>query len=384
MPHEESDSATAIEPAIGGYTWSLQGEHPTDGVRIDDVVVMSTIFPDERFVGGTVDEDTLDGFAKTFELGASKGKRPRVLLNHNQHEQEADVIGFLVGMRRVGRWLVVDMEISNPSAIGKMARGELPSLSVEFVFETRFIWALSFISGAEGHFDEELPDFALEDAEGLGDLKKLSGKDLKSIAAPPVKFSLTNAQKLAEAMNDAEIDAQFNSLRTDVSELAARQSNIDAIQQRQQEQLTALTLTNQSKEPAVTEPEKTEETTEQAKTDATEVHRLSAEVAVLKTELWTDREVQKLRDGGCVLTVDQIKEQFAECKTDEGRRERAKFLAASPPAPTESLEADPENPATTADAYRAEYQARLAAGENLFGTEEEYVAISLKRGVPTG
>lgn len=154
------------QPGWQGYDWS---PHP-EGLLVHDVELISYLDPAERpdlQLPCAVDYAFLTQMASTNHLQVAKGKYPRVLLRHNG-ESEAPVIGRLATpVRWVEPWLVSDVLLTNPTAIGMAARGEMPSRSAEFKAHSRHLWGLAFTLGEEGHFDEELPDFRLAPKPGL-------------------------------------------------------------------------------------------------------------------------------------------------------------------------------------------------------------------------
>lgn len=284
-----------LKLAAAGYPW----ERHKDGLLVKGVELMSLIDPGERPDFGLpapgVDPAWMLRAVKTAEMMRDKGKFPRVLRQHNQPMQAAEVIGKIVNVRWQSPWLTGDLLITKPEAAGKLARGEFPSRSAEFRFESAYLHGLALIEGAEGHFDEELPDFQLADAEGMEELRRLGvpaeGKDRRlNLADAPLK--------LMEGGAAGDWAEMYKSLRSLYEELSIRVAGLE---------------------------KKKDAAGLGAPGDAATA-KLAAENAMLNAELNIGRGIAQLQAAKSPLTTEQMRAQLGEPKTEEGRAERLRFL----------------------------------------------------------
>lgn len=115
--------------------------------------------------GLTADLDAAwwDKAVDTARMREGKGKKAAyLLLRHNGFLQpEAGHKGFLSNIRFEIPDAVADIYVTDPEEIAAVIRGERANISME-VDEGRFyVWGLSMIEGAEGHFSEEIPEFTV-------------------------------------------------------------------------------------------------------------------------------------------------------------------------------------------------------------------------------
>lgn len=313
-------------------TYAYPWRQTPDGLLVLGVELMGLIDPAERPDFGLpapgVDAEWMQRAAKTAELMRDKGKFPRLLRQHNQPERAAEVVGKVLNVRWQAPWLVGDLLITNPDAAGKAARGEFPSRSAEFRFESAYLHGLALIEGAEGHFDEELPDLSLQDQAGLEELRQLglpeTGRARRCHTALPLRLQADWAAEREEIFR----------------RLAALEAAVKPFFANQQ---------------AAAGP-----------------HALAAENELLRTEIWLRDAIEHLQALGSPLSRDQIRRQLLEPQTAEGRRERLARLCELPKAPGDGLPADePETPA------RRQFQRLVAQaarqGVALPFTEQDYL-----------
>lgn len=384
MSSEAIDLLTA-EPlplVAGKYQWRIV----PDGLLVFGVEVMSFVSSDER----PHPDMTADWFArviKTWEIMEAKGKKARALERHNNPWGEpAEVIGRLLNGRWHEPWLTSEVLFTRPDAQGKASRGEYPSRSAEYWYETAHVWGLSFINGAEGHFEEELPDFVLAPGEGLDELKRLGAGD----SAPKLRSRLvTKPLTLATDADKQNLDGQpppaapekpaqpapEKPKEMDLAEWTQWRQGIESRLQNLEN--LAKAAQNPTTAPAAPQQPAGQMSADEAKRLTADNARLSTELATTRLELWIERETAKLLDGGCRLTREQIRAQLLEPKTEEGRKERAASLANVKAPPTDDLPPDPKIGKPDA---KAEYAALKAEAERLGRTlpfsEADYVKSS--------
>ena len=175
---DKRQRALKLRMDLGALDWEYDEKRRE--LTVKDVPVMGLLSPSERsdfgMTGAGVDPKWFRRAIETYRLGVEKGKYPRLLRRHNgDGDMPAEVIGRLEDLYEDGFWLKARrVVVTNPDAIGKLSRGEFPSLSAEFYFDSGHLWGLSLIDGDNGHFDEELPDLKLKDGPELVELRKLS------------------------------------------------------------------------------------------------------------------------------------------------------------------------------------------------------------------
>lgn len=134
---------------------------------IKNVEVMTTLAMDDRPElkkrGHGIDMVWLKKTLDVFEARKTIGKLPFLMRRHNKPDREAEVIGRLDNLHLANDWIVADVLVTNPEAIEKIKRGEMPTRSAEFAPSRNLIWGLSLIEGQEGHFDSKLPELVLEE-----------------------------------------------------------------------------------------------------------------------------------------------------------------------------------------------------------------------------
>ena len=119
-----------------GYRWediTLPSGEPA--IRVFDIEVMSMLTPDERpefMLAEAIDGKFFNDVVSLFDQKEAKGKSTHLLLRHNKPNEEAEVIGRLERLRWEEPWLMTDAVVTNPEAIAKLKRGELPCRSAEF------------------------------------------------------------------------------------------------------------------------------------------------------------------------------------------------------------------------------------------------------------
>lgn len=343
--------ADLIKLSAHGKKW----ERKPEGVLIPGVEIMSLLSKDERpefKMPGDCDEAWMLRVVDTCAKMAAKGKYPRLLRRHNTPNMPAEVIGKLTNVRWESPWLKADALATEPAAIGKLARGEMPSRSAEFYYSTAYLHGLSLTEGEPGHFEEELSDLALADAAGIEELRQLkAGDKLDSICiAAPIK--------LADAAGIGDMSAAGR----DYQELVTRIQNLESI----------LTRAGLVGAPA---PAKDANKQLAALPDAL---KLAVENESMRVRMWARDEADKLVAAGSPLTRDQIIVKLTEPLTEEGRHERLQRLAAVRNDATSTLPA--EQAARGVEAEAKEQFARLkASGVPIEFDEATYLKVAMRR-----
>jgi hypothetical protein len=154
-------------------------EKIAEGLLVYDVPLMLPMLKGEHGVAINIDESWFASAIKLFDERKRLGKFARY---KEGHSPEAAVIGHLVALRFNSPWLVTDILITDPVAIAKFDRGEMPSLSAEFVdsAEWPLIWGAASTAGDMAHFEEK-PDLMPEE---LAEKLKTLGANMIRCAAP--------------------------------------------------------------------------------------------------------------------------------------------------------------------------------------------------------
>lgn len=395
-----------------GYDWEMKVIEPFgEGLFVPGFESLGLISIDERpdfWLDKDIDAAWMELAVDTGRLQEAKQKFARLLLRHNgwMPGDEADVIGRIFSLTWVPPFLNSDIFITEPSAQGMAARGELPSRSAEFKPDSHLVWGLSMIKGAEGQFDEEWPDFVLRNKTGIDDLRKLSAtpagqRERVNLArlyggAIVSAAMIRNANRRKPAMPDQPADTPANdsgSTNPEAPTLASVATAVTALQEGQAAQaavqLRTVELLERLATPAESTPADGEETPVQVLT-----RRLSESnvlTAQLKVENWVQRNAQELLDGGCPLTRAEIRKQLLEPKTDEGRQYKLEALRGKPALPSDDLPAEDDD-ATIAnrraafeEAEKKKY-AEIVAGAKASGLEppctwEEHFKVARRHAV---
>lgn len=151
------------------------------GLLVKRVPIMSYMNAGEKGLEKPIDEAWFKAAVSLFGQRKALGKLPRFKAGH---KEEAPVIGRIADLAFDTPWLYADILITEPEAIKKFERGEMPSLSAEFVPSMEFplLWGVACTHGDMGHFDIEKEDFM--PAELLEQMKGLSAGSLIRCAAP--------------------------------------------------------------------------------------------------------------------------------------------------------------------------------------------------------
>lgn len=130
-----------------------------DGLLVKNVPLMLPMNAGDKGLATDIGETYFVAMKKLFDERKAIGKLPRFKAGH---ADESAVIGRVVGMDISEKpWMYVDILTTDPPSIAKFKRGEMPSLSAEFVPNIDFplLWGVACTQGDMGHFDYEKPDF---------------------------------------------------------------------------------------------------------------------------------------------------------------------------------------------------------------------------------
>ena len=268
----------------GNFKWMQN----TDGsINIFDVEFASDIAATDRPDFGMtadIDEKWFTLAIRTFSERKEKGKATKVFLNHGGEQ-----IGTIEDMRYVRPFAVCDMRITNPVAIEKIKRGELVSRSMDFYPESYLIYGLSLLDG-EGHFDEEIRDLTLIDA----DTKALVGA--QRLCAAMVRGRTLNLKKAEAGMPIDE------AMRTEIMGMIE-----SAIQAFAEQNAAKPADTNAGAEAAA-----------------------MARIAALESKAETETMVANPIASGVRLPAETLRADLAKLKTVEGREQYCERVKATP------------------------------------------------------
>lgn len=309
------------------------------GLVVRDVELMSYVSRAERpKMSVDVDRQWLQKAVDVY-YARLPGKLPRLLRRHNYSTLPAEVIGTVENLRVAGDWLVGDLTVTEPAAIDKLLRGELPSRSAEFSPGRHLFWGLSLIDGEEGHFDDSLPDLRVE--------------------------------HLAKIESD-------NDIQDDLVCLSYKEPDMEL-----KEQLAALQAENaelKTKLAAAEDPEVKQVIEKLTKAHEDEKIRLAAEntkaVAELEVKLDIETKTNDLKALGCVLTTKQIRTKLAKADSAGARKAIFDMLSLVKEGGLK-LAADPAEE-TPEMKLRREYEEFKKNYPESKITADDYVSLNLK------
>ena len=168
-----------------------------EGLLVLDVPLMLPMLKGEHDVRINIDEKWFGDAIRLFDERKRLGKFARYKAGH---ATEAPVIGHLTSLQFKAPWLYTTILITEPDAIAKFERGEMPSLSAEFVDsqEWPLIWGAASTAGDVAHFEEK-PDMMPKE---LSDRLKSLGAGLIRCAAPKPEEKKSASAPSAPAQSD--------------------------------------------------------------------------------------------------------------------------------------------------------------------------------------
>lgn len=167
-----------------------------DGLLVRHVPLMLPMNAGDKGLTEALGEPWFAAAKRLFDERKALGKLPRFKAGH---ADESPVIGRIVGMDISEKpWMYVDILTTEPDAIAKFKRGEMPSLSAEFCASMEFplLWGVACTQGDMGHFDHEKPDFMPPE---LTERLKSLNATLVRCAAPKDKTMATKPKADAPA-----------------------------------------------------------------------------------------------------------------------------------------------------------------------------------------
>lgn len=323
------------------YDFEMQG----DNLVVRGVEVMTTLAKSDRpELKEDIDTAWLKKAIKTFEDDKKEGKRPQLLRRHNTKNTPAEVIGRLDNLRMQDGWLVADILVTNPDAIDKLKRGEMPSRSAEFSPGRNFLKGLSLIEGQEGHFDSRLPELVLQELVLLH----------------------TTEDGLQVQMNRPITQEQTNMLTTE--DLAQLKS---LIAETVDERLNKLLDDGAAADDLPSDDPESEVTKAVAGIQADADEKLAAQFRTNKI----DSYVVALRSKGTIYTDNQLRQIFAKYTTMEGIDATALRLSYMKDTEIKlEIETDHETPKIE-DELKAEYAQYMKNYPDSKTTELDYIEL---------
>lgn len=309
------------------------------GLLVHDVEILRPISLKERpDFRRAVDESMMHRMVANYYARKNHPTLPKtaqLFRRHNQNGFPADVIGTIESARVDNGWIRGDILITEPEAIAKALRGELPNRSPEMDVLRDLLWGLSLIDGEEGQMGDTLPDLKL---------------------APP---------------NDVVYASEVKELELVCCALFKKDSNMDltAALARIKELETELAA---AKDPEV---EQKFEKLSRSHEDAVGVMRKEYEgrIAELTTTVAVEKMVNDLKASGCALTFKQCREKLSKCSNDESRKMMFDTLKGVREG---SFKLDLDvGPPTREQELKKEFLSYKAAHPDTSFTEESYVEL---------
>lgn len=320
------------------------------GLLVRDVELMMPMNAGDKGLDKALSDSWFNSAVKLFNERKALGKLPRF---KDGHRNEAPVIGRVTDLRYAAPWLRGDILITEPNAIAKFERGEMPSLSAEFVASEEFplLWGVACTQGDMGHFDWEKEDFA--PAEVIEAMKGLKAAPLIRCAAPKdqmQKSPATGAAKPSDAygapgnqtpmgdepkQEDPESEDEKVRMKKELTEALQRIGDLEKGLKQAQDAARAAQAKPPVQEDAAEDPNKEMpmdaaekkdmpmgdksmmESAPAAKKPEEKQVAAAAETPIVNLQSKLTLSLVKLKDSGCPMKAADILTRLLEAKTPE-------------------------------------------------------------------
>jgi hypothetical protein len=352
-----------------------EGENGTTELVVPGVLMGSFVTADERpdfALPGDMDAAFYARAEATAKQRKAKGKREGYLLKRHNGFLEAGHTGYLENSTFAAPYYRADVVVTNPDEIRATLRGERANISMESDYTRDFIWGLSLIEGAEGHFSEEIPEFRVEGVS----LKDKQAANLGQAAGAALHAPEPELVALTAARNDKRTTMFTKEQEAAIGQIVADVlTKARADDKKERDEAIKAALTAHKPEPK--EP-KAGEDAEVAKLKK-RAEEAEAKLAEVEGERELDGMVREYRAANGTLTDAQARKALCALSTSEARKVKlaamktAKLSTDDPAGEPDPAQGDGKKLKTTPEAFlRAEFKAKKIS----HCSEDEYVRLN--------